>query len=69
MDLFSFPPIAAALQLVYSLVSGLAALVTRYVDAPLHALAKGWAKRVSGARRFPPTLAAPNPLALASCQR
>ena len=39
MDLFAFPPIAALLQFVYSLVSGLAALVTPVAGPAAAALA------------------------------
>lgn len=39
MDLFAFPPIAALLQFVYSLVSGLAALVTPMAGPAAAALA------------------------------
>lgn len=39
MDLFAFPPIAALLQFVYSLVSGLAALVTPFAGSAAAALA------------------------------
>ena len=39
MDLFAFPPIAALLQFVYSLVSGLAALVTPLAGSAAAALA------------------------------
>lgn len=39
MDIFSFPPIAAALQLVYSLVGGLAQLVTPVAGSDAAALA------------------------------
>ena len=39
MDLFAFPPIAALLQFVYSLVSGLAALVTPVAGTAAGALA------------------------------
>ncbi len=39
MDLFAFPPIAALLQLVYSLVSGLAALATPFAGSAAAAVA------------------------------